>query len=181
MDDKLLGLLNLLRSNKILISFSGRFSQGIIEELGDALKRHLEAEETAKNDIFSVFSVFIEQTQNIKNYASKTHSNQHYDKIASSGIVTIGKIDNGYFVWSGNTILNDDIEPLENKLKLVNGLNRDELKKLYREQLKKVQPEGAISAGVGIIDIARKSGKPLVYSFNRLDDELSFFELRVLV
>lgn len=181
MEDNLLGLLNLLRGNKILISFSGRFSQGIIEELGDALKKYMEAEDTPKNEIFNVFSVFIEQTQNIKNYAYSKMNFKRSEEIANSGIVTIGRANSGYFVWSGNLIENNDVDSLKEKLSLVNSLDKTELKKLYKEQLKKPQQPDTTGAGVGIIDMARKSASPILYSFNRLDDELSFFELRVIV
>jgi hypothetical protein len=116
MDNNLLELQNTLRNNGILISFSGRFSQGIIEELGDAIKKHMEAEDRPKNDIFNVFGIFIEQTQNIKNYSSKKMLTDAYNTITNSGIVSIGKSDTGYFIWSGNIIENCDKLKLHEKL-----------------------------------------------------------------
>lgn len=178
---KLSSIQDLLRDNGILISFSGRFSQGIIEELGDAIKRHMEVEDTPKNEMHSVFSVFIEQTQNIKNYSSRKLDTTIYDKIASSGIVSIGKCETGYFIWSGNLIENDDAETLKEKLELILKLDKTELRKLYKEKLRMEPPTNSEGAGVGLIDIARKASKPLEYCVQEVDCRFSFFELRVIV
>lgn len=165
----LLELQNDLDNYGVLISFSGRFTQGIIEELGEAVKKYLEIEDRPKNDIFNVFAVFIEQTQNIKNYSTSKEGSPVYNRIVSSGIVTIGKSENGYFVCSGNQIEN-----------LV-SLDKDALKKLYKEQIKKELPPGSTSAGVGLIHMARKASLPLEYSVTPLDGDFSFFVLKVIV
>lgn len=181
MESNLLRIQNTLRDNGILISFSGRFSQGIIEELGDALKKHLEAEDTPKNDIYNVFSVFIEQTQNIKNYASTMLQSKNYDKIVNSGIVSIGKSISNYFVWSGNLMENRDVEKLACKLEQIINADKDTLKKLYKEQLRKEPLPDSIGAGVGLIDMARKAVSPIGYTIQKVNEEFSFFELRVIV
>lgn len=181
MEMSLLKLQNDLRNMGMLISFSGRFSQGIIEELGDAIKKHLEAEYTPKNEIFNVFAIFIEQTQNIKNYSVKKSGSSFHEKISSSGIISIGKLDAGYFIWSGNLIENTDAEALSEKLDFLAKQSKDELKRLYKEQLRKELPEDSLGAGVGLIEIARKSSRPLEYSIVKQDDNFSFFELRVVV
>lgn len=177
----LLSLQNNLRDAGILISFSGRFSQGIIEELGEAIKKHMEAEQRPQNDIFNVFAVFIEQTQNIKNYAAANEQDIHLDKIINSGIVSIGKLDSGYFIWSGNLVKQEDVAALSEKLDRVVGLDKMELKKLYKEQLKKDLNPDSRGAGLGLIDIARKASAPIQYSINPIDEEFAFYELRVII
>lgn len=52
-----------------IMSFSGAFSQGIIEEVGEAIKIYVNHQEE-KDQIPKIFSVFIEMTQNIKNYSN---------------------------------------------------------------------------------------------------------------
>ncbi|WHH58517.1 SiaB family protein kinase [Petroclostridium sp. X23] len=181
MEKKLLGLQNILRKSGILISFSGRFSQGIIEELGEAIQKHMEAQDTPKSDVFNVFAVFIEQTQNIKNYTSLKQGSEGYDRISNSGIVSIGKSDSGYFIWSGNMVENADSTALIDKLEYVKKLDKNELKKLYKEQMKKDVLPDSMGAGVGLIEMARKASRPLEYSVEKIDDKFSFFELRVIV
>lgn len=180
-DDKMLiNLQNTLCSSGILISFSGRFSQGIIEELGEAIMKHMEAEERPRNDIYNVFAIFVETTHNIKKYAVSKQGSQFYEPIYNSGIVTIGKNKEGYFICSGNLIEQADAENLASQLDSLIPLDKDQLKKRYKEQMKKDLPPESLGAGLGLIDIARKSGKPMNYSIRNMQD-LSFFTLTVTV
>lgn len=177
----LMEIQNFLKDNRILISFSGRFSQGIIQELGDAVKNHMEAEEMPKNDIFSVFGIFIEQTQNIRNYSSSKEGTKNYDKISDSGIVVIGRKNDMYYVCSGNLVENHDMDNLVQRIERLVSLDKNELKKLYKEEMKKEIVPGSCGAGLGLIDMARKASKPIEYSVEKIDDEFSFFTINVLV
>lgn len=181
MELNLLDLQKILQGYGVLISFSGRFSQEIIEELGDAVKKYLETEAISQNDTYNVFSVFIEQTQNIKNYSSYKSNSSVGDRIAGSGIVAIGKSKSGYFVSSGNLIENQDIALFTARLDEISNLDKSGLKKLYKEQMKKDIPPGSSGAGLGLIDMARRASKPLKYSIVKLDGQVSFFTMKVYV
>jgi len=181
MEINLLDLQKLLQNYGVLISFSGRFTQAIIEELGDAVKKYLETEATSQNDTYNVFSVFIEQTQNIRNYSAGKNDSPMGDRIANSGIVAIGKSEDGYFVSAGNLIESKDIGPLISRLDEIIPLDKAELKKLYKEQMKKDLSPGTTGAGLGLIDMARRAKKPLKYSVVKLDETISFFTLKAYV
>jgi hypothetical protein len=180
-DQRLTNIQSMLGENQVLICFSGRFSQGIIEELGEAIKKRMENEDKSKNDIYNVFSIFIEQTQNIKNYVAAKEGGQMYEQISNSSIVCIGKAEDRYFIWSGNVIENPDIQPLREKLVLVSGLSKEELKKIYKETIKREIEPGSRGAGIGLIDIARKATFPVEYSFETIDETVSFYQIRVIV
>ncbi len=181
LDDKMLiNLQRTLTCSGILISFSGRFSQGIIEELGEAIMKHMEAEDRPRNDIYNVFAIFVETTHNIKKYAVSKQGSSVYDRIYNSGIVTIGRNEEGYFICSGNLIEQSDAEKLAVELDTLIPMPKDQLKKRYKEQMKKELPPDCIGAGLGLIDIARKSSKPMNYSLQSMDD-LLFFTLTVMV
>jgi len=181
MEMNLLSLQKSLRNYGVLISFSGRFSQEIIEELGDAVKKYLETEPLSQTHTYNVFSVFIEQTQNIKNYSAQKSHSPLGDRIANSGIVAIGKNETGYFVSSGNLIESTDVPLLVARLKEIVAEDKPGLKKLYKEQMKKTIPPGAAGAGLGLIDMARKASLPVEYSMIKIDEEVFFFTLTVQV
>ncbi|SFH29610.1 hypothetical protein SAMN05660649_04630 [Desulfotomaculum arcticum] len=182
MNPKLLALQKQLREDGVLISFSGKFSQEIIEELGEALKKYLETEDQPKTDIFNIFSIFIEQTQNIKNYCASGNFIDAYEQIANSCIVIIGNTaNNGKYICSGNIIVNSDLEKLQSTISAVTSLNKEELKKLYKQKLKQELPPDSTSAGIGLIDIARKASQPLQYSIVDIDEQFSFFTLKAIV
>jgi hypothetical protein len=181
METKLTDIQTILGNNHILTCFSGRFSQGLIEELGLAIKNYMESEACPKTVIYNVFSIYIEQTQNIKNYAFGKEGSSTGNRIANSANVCIGALDNSYFIWSGNLIEDTDVAPLQTKLDSLAERSKDELKELYKEQLKKDFQPGNQRAGLGLIDIARKASAPIEYSFHQIDPVFSFYEIKVVI
>ncbi|PYI51913.1 SiaB family protein kinase [Paenibacillus flagellatus] len=179
--NRLLQVQSMLRDNGILISFAGKLSQSLIEEYGAAVKSYLENEERPQNEVTHIFSIFIEQTQNIKNYCSGKKDSAHYDAIAQSSIVTIGKTDNGHFICSGNVVDKADLAALTARIDPLIAMDKPALKTYYKEMLRKETPDGSEGAGLGLIDIARKARDPLEYSVTPLDEHLSFFTLKAVV
>ena len=59
----------------------------------------------------------------------------------------------------------------------INQLDRTNLNKLYKQKIKEGRLSEKGGAGLGFIDIARKTGQKLVYSFIKIDEEKSFFVL----
>lgn len=167
-------------SEGILICFAGPFSHSIIEELGNAVKRYLEAEQMAKDIMMDVFSTFIEQTQNVRNYARQKVDEGNRDCDFSSGIVVIGKNGTSYEVSSGNIVGKEDIREALDTLDMLEKLDKKELKTLYKQNLRKTLPPGA-NPGLGLIDMARKASQPLVYSLKDIDDRYCFFSLKAII
>ncbi|MGG1663737.1 SiaB family protein kinase [Brevibacillus sp. NRS-1366] len=180
-NDQLIHVSEELKKNQILISFSGKFSQTLIEELGEAVKKYLETEDIPKKEIYNVFSIFIEQTQNIRNYSSEKTNSFYYEQILHSGIVIIGREEKGYYICSGNITEGTDIQPLITIIEEIAALNKEELKKRYKEKLKEVLAPESKSAGLGLIDVARKANYPIEYSVKEVDENLYFFSLKAIV
>lgn len=176
----LLELQQVLQENGVLISFSGRFTQEIIEELGDAVQKYMKLE-TEQHITHDVFAVFIEQTQNVKNYTVSQAETPDGEAIVNSGIVAIGKENGNYFISSGNLIRPADAEVLTENLKQIELLDKAELKKLYKKQLRKEPNPGETSAGLGFIDMARRASAPLFYSIQQKSEQVSFFTLKVQI
>ena len=56
-----------------------------------------------------------------------------------------------------------------------------QLKSYYKEVLNNGEMSAKGGGGLGMIDIARKSGRKLEYRFDPIDDSFSFFSLHVKV
>ncbi len=162
----------------ILISFHGSFSHGIIEEIGSAVRRHLEHERLERGIVADVFAVYIEQTQNVRNYLKRKN---FLDPAQSSAIVLIVQTEGEYLLCSGNSIAREDVPDLAARLEKINNSDKDALKKMYKEQLRKPLEADATGAGVGLIDIARRATGKLGYRFDRQDESHDFFSLFVKV
>jgi hypothetical protein len=164
----------------ILICFAGPFSHSIIEELGNAVKRYLEVEQTTRAAMMDVFSIFIEQTQNVRNYGRQKAGEGNRDHDFTSGIVVIARNGESHEVSSGNIVETDDIRDTMAWLDTLRGLNKAELKAAYKEQMRK-EPVAGKGAGLGLIDMSRKSAKPLQYTVTPIDDRYGFFSLKATI
>ncbi|MBO7142864.1 MAG: SiaB family protein kinase [Bacteroidales bacterium] len=125
-----------------------------------------------------IYYIMVEGLQNIT---------RHQDEIANlttekyPGIFAIQKNGERYYISTGNIVANDKIPALQEKLDTINSLNQDELKKFHREMLTTGSMSDKGGAGLGLIEMSRKSGNKLLYSFERLDDEYTYFYLQTLI
>lgn len=97
--------------------------------------------------------------------------------------------ENKYAIATGNIIHNEKIEAMQERLDLINGLDKFGLLKYYQKTVKanmkrdkdKETDLDRNSAGLGFIDMARKSGNKFGYDFKSVNDEFSYFYLLVTV
>lgn len=164
----------------IVLSFRGPFSQGIIEEIGSALKSYLQNKDKTKGEIYKVFSIFIEQTQNVKNYAFH-FDEEEKEKILDSGIIIIGENEGKYFICSGNLVQEKDMPKLKERLNQLKDSSDKDLKKLYKERLRADMSRDGGGAGLGLIEMARKASEKIDYEFIAQEDGYYFYTLTVII
>jgi hypothetical protein len=166
----------------IVFSFSGYLSEGILYSLGDALRQKMALEDTDVTTIKKVFSVFVEQSQNIIRYsADKVQGNLGKSVELSSGMVTIGSDNGQFFIVCGNIILEEDMEKLRGRLETLRAMGKDEIKAYYKEKLREPPDEGSRGATIGLIEIARRASAPIEFDFDRIDTDRHFFCLKVSI
>lgn len=163
-----------------LITFSGSFSHSLIEELGVAVRKYLETDHVQKSAMMDVFSIYVEASQNVRNYTALKLKNGDL-AIGQSSIVVIAKRDVHYEVHAGNMIEKSDVPDLRERLEVLRRTDKLGLKAMYKEQLRKERAPEASGAGLGLIDMARRSSAPLEFEFADLEGDYSFFSLRVVV
>lgn len=171
-----------IKNEKIVFCYSGPISQATIEGIGNTLRLDLKMEEADMNSSQKIFSVFIEQMQNVLNYSEeKIINDKEIEKELRIGVLVIGQEGDNFYVYCGNKIYNKDIDRVQRKIDEISELNQEQLKELYKKRRKSEPEEGSKGAGLGLIEMARKSGRPIGYSFEKLDGEFSFFSIKVLV
>ena len=166
------------RSNTLLC-FNGPISRSLIEEIGNALKNYLQADQAQPNAAMDVFSVYIEMTQNIRHYALA----HQYDEIDSSTTVVVARDnDQHYVVQSGNLVEAGDGQVLMAHVHALAQMDKVALKAAYKTQLRQPRSESASSgAGLGLIDIARKSVQPLSATLTEVEGGRCFFSVRAVI
>jgi hypothetical protein len=94
-------------------------------------------------------------------------------------IFILRNIGNVHYISSTNLILNSKKEDLEVKLRSINTLSLDELKTIYLGALANNQMTEKGGGGLGLIEMARKSGSPLDFAFDLINELLSVFYFQV--
>ncbi|KAF1061040.1 MAG: hypothetical protein GAK45_02347 [Pseudomonas citronellolis] len=164
---------------RILLCFNGPISRSLIEELGNALRNYMQAEQAHPSEAMDVFAVYIEMTQNIRHYASE----HGYGEQDASATVAIARDEEGHYVVSaGNLVELADGRRLVSSIDAIAGLDKTQLKAAYKEQLRRPRDaEASTGAGLGLLDIARKSSAPMLATLTEQPDGRAFFSLRAVI
>lgn len=86
---------------------------------------------------------------------------------------------NSHYISSTNLISNNKKENLQAKLNSINTLSTAELREVYMDALNNNEISEKGGGGLGLIEMARKSGSPLQYEFDFLNYYLSVFYIQV--
>jgi len=175
---------SVLQARGILFCYSGVLTEDILTGIGEAIQKKLEMERASRKTAKSLFSIFVEQVQNVIRYSAELEVLEGEPADANElryGILSVGRRGERYFVSCGNLIKKKDAGRLEESLHHIQSLDRSELISLYKQTLKNGRPEGSKGAGVGFIDIARHATQGFEFDFMRIDDDFSYFCLEAYV
>ena len=166
----------------ISLVYHGALTTELIDTIIQFTETKLDAEELDRRTRKKVFNVLVESLQNVYHHTEKGASdNGVAPSNLDEGIVLIGKADTYYFIITGNYIPKENVDSLKSSINTVNKLSPEELKKLYKETLNNEEFSSKGTAGLGIMDIARKSGELIRYRFNKVNDGFSFFTMEARI
>jgi hypothetical protein len=167
---------------KIIFCYSGPMSQELMVEIGNTLKFKMQQESMNKSVVAKTFAILVEQVQNIMHYSTeKTEAIDFSRSRLSNGIVAVGSEENRFYVASGNMIKMDDKNKISNMITLINSMNPEEKKQYYKEMRKKNPDESSRGAGLGFIEMARKSDHPVDFNFIDIDLNFCFFTIKLYI
>ena len=169
-------LFNAMVKDNLGYIYRGNFNDDIIDSILELTEVSLQSDEQSSKIKKRVYAIMVEGLQNITR-----HQDASSDiKSDRKSIFVIQKLNEKYFITTGNIVEKQNIDNIKGLIQKINTLNKDELKIYY----KKVLEEGMISkkggAGLGLIDMARKSGNRLSYHFKEISDNLSYFYLHTV-
>lgn len=164
--------------NHIMLSFKGEITSDIITMVLQIMETRLDSVSEKGSVKKRIFNVLVECMQNLYHHSEAEVAG---DMNTRRAMLELFYDNDFYYILTGNFIRNEEIPPLKERIDRVNSLSKDELRKYYRQILDNNQISDKGGADLGMIDMARKSGQKLDYNFSNVNDELSFFDLRVKV
>jgi hypothetical protein len=167
-----------MMAQKLILVYEGDFTQESTKSILAMAERNLDTSGEDSSIKRKVFNVMVEALQNIVK-----HSDELIDGAIHShaAIFLIGRDEKQYSIMAGNPIRKGNIDKLKGALEKINTLDKDGLKELYKEIIKNTTISEKGGAGLGFVDMARKSGEKLEYEFPEMNAEYAFFCLKVTV
>ena len=159
----------------IAFSFSGIISQSLTEFMIETASKQFADDGYDSKLIKNIFLIAIEQLQNIMSYSKNKHI-ENKNRYKSPGVLVVGfdKEKQKYYVNSSNEIVNEDKEKVSVKIDFINSMDKDKQRKYLREKLRSADDKHDRGAGVGFIEMAKRSSEELEYDFEEIDDKLYF-------
>ncbi len=165
----------------IVFYYSGNISQNVIATMAEVLRHRFESVGNPSNTR-KVFSSFIEMVQNALHYSPYSFDG-NVEKIAA---VAVGKQNNQYFIICANIVGREFVPRISEKIDLVNGMSKEEVKAAYKAQLRSdnlIDDEISRGAGLGLLTIARDSVSPIEYHvkpITQYDNQYSELHLKTI-
>ncbi len=177
-------LQEIAKEEGVVFFYSGYFSQKVLLSVGEAIKQKMHADDVSMTTAKKIFTVFVEQVQNIIRYSTDRIQENivQEENEFSYGMIIVGKsINDRFYICCGNNILLKDKDRLRQNLEEIQHMDKDELKKAYKEKLKAGPDEHSKGAGIGFLEIARKATEPITFEFKDIDNNNCFFFLEAYI
>jgi hypothetical protein len=165
---------SLMLEKRILLSYMGDISEDVTDTLLQLLKSSdiLESEVSMKK---KMYKIVVECLENITRHTAVPQKSDY------PSIFLIGRDHSHYHIVSGNYVKNEFIPLIEDALTQINSCDRAQIKEKHFQALMNSSISEKGGAGIGLVDIALKSGNKLDYEFTSADQGFSFYTLNVKI
>ena len=166
-----------MNHSNIILAYNGSVSDELFDSILQLAENKLDKLDLETKIRKKIFSILVEILQNVYHHFEEEGKREPEQSI----IFLIYKEAYGYRVISGNPILNNEVGGLKERIDVINNMSNEEIKSIYRDRLShgELSPKGG--AGLGMLDIVRKSGDKIDYDFRKIDDLYSFFSLEIKI
>jgi len=170
-----------LNGGDVLMAFKGSISSELISNVLEVVESRMDEYRESSKIRKKVYNVLVESLQNLYHHIEVLPEVMQKEFDDKFGILVVSRQDDRYKISTGNFIGQDKVDVLRNKIDKINSMSRDELKDMYKFILNHQRLSEKGGGGLGLVDIARKTGNQLDYTFEKFDDTYYFFNLDVFI
>lgn len=163
---------------QLLIDYKGNLSFSTISQLLNKLKEQMDSLGEKLATYKRILIIMVEVLENIHKYIE---SQQGAEDVSLLSNVDFKLIKDGdtYFITSTNLIRSESQRRIQEKVDLINGLDHEGLKSLYRQIISNGQFTKEGGAGLGFIEIAKTSQHKINYTFEKVDDSFCNYTINL--
>jgi hypothetical protein len=170
-----------LSKGDVILAYKGSITSDLINDILEAVEKKLEEANEESRLRKKIYNVLVESLQNLFHHIEMYHEGITENLDPKFGVLVIEKDNGAYKVTTGNFVNSKRIKFLKEKIDKINSLTREELKDMYKFILNHQRLSAKGGGGLGLVDIARKSGNKLEYAFYNYNDNYYFFNLTIKV
>lgn len=169
---------HLMKKHEVIMVYEGEFSQEVTKSFLSMTETTFQSSNVSDVIIKKIYNIMMEVLQNICKHEFKIDS---IGVEKTSSIFIISETQNEYQIITGNAIKSEIIPVIKGKIDKVNSLDQEGLKILYKEARLNSTISEVGGAGLGFIDIARKSGNSIFYHFAPINNSIYYFTQMVTI
>ncbi|MFP4058956.1 MAG: SiaB family protein kinase [Bacteroidota bacterium] len=170
-----------LKEGDVILSYLGSITTDMINQTLEDIENELDLANESGKVKKKIYNVLVESLQNLYHHIDDIPEEIREKYNSKIGMLIVKKSDGGYLITTGNFINSNKIKFLKDKIDKINSLTQEELKDMYKFILNHQKLSAKGGGGLGLVDIARKTGNKLEYSFQNYNNDYYFFELNVFV
>ncbi len=164
------------------LSFAGRVTQDVVDSICKLLERRFEDDWTDSVKRKKVMTVIVEVLQNIYHHSLQGLQSDIDTTDAESCLLFLSRQEGDIFrLQAGNFTMNSDGDLMRARIDSLNSMDPDELKQYYRQKLSENEITDKGGAGLGLIEIARKSSEPVIIHIEEVKGKVSFITLDITI
>lgn len=172
---------NELTGDNVLLAYKGSITTDFINNVLDTVEAKLQDFDEISKIRKKVYNVLVESLQNLYHHIDELPDKFKDEYDIKFGILVISKENSVYKISTGNFIRSEKIKYLKDKIDKINSLSKEELKDMYKFILNHQKLSAKGGGGLGLVDIARKTGNKLNYMFQSFNNEFYFYTLEIFV
>jgi hypothetical protein len=170
-----------LSKGNVLLAYKGSITSELINDVLEGVEKKLDESNEESKTRKKIYNVLVESMQNLFHHIEEYHEGVSEDLDPKFGVVVIEKENGLYKVTTGNFVNSTKIKFLKEKIDKINSLTKDELKDMYKFILNHQKLSAKGGGGLGLVDIARKTGNKLEYAFYNYNNNYYFFNLTIRI
>ena len=170
-----------LNGGNVLVAFKGSVTTDLINNVLEQIEEKMDSVDEQPKVRKKLYNVLVESLQNLYHHVEELPPNLDSDIESKFGVLVVARENDAYKISTGNFISSEKIKFLKDKIDKINSLSKDELKDMYKFILNHQKLSAKGGGGLGLVDIARKTGNKLEYTFQHYMDDYYFFNLDVFI
>lgn len=163
-------------TNRLVMAYKGQLTEEVISNTLGFIEQKIKQFAAPARIRRKVFSVLVEALQNIF-----WHGRQYGQPLEPEAEVQVYQQGEDYLLVTGNWIEAHKAVDLKRRVELISAMSQDELNDNYRRILAtkaKTSPQGS---GVGMLDIARRTGNKIELIIDKIEGDYYYCTLNIKI